>query len=445
MSAAPKIQGWCPGALRPMQSGDGLLLRAKSIGPILPADRALEVAAIAQSCGNGLIDLSQRAQLQLRGVGPSTLPEAHERLQRLGMLAKDVATESVLNFIVSPLAGLSADSVIDARAILEHLVRELSESEALRALPGKFGFLIDDGGGLGLSDVTTDIRLEACMENGEARVAVIADGARDHAVLVAPERAATTALALARAFLSSRRGREFQLRRMRSVVAAFGVEALAREAGLVAAPHRSACCRGEANGLFGVCPLPGEGRFFAGVGAPFGRLRASDLSLLATLARSHGTGELRLTPWRAMLLPCPSNEPARHIIAAAAERGLIVDRHDPRLAVIACPGAPECPQALRATRAEADRLAPLARRLASEGVTLHISGCAKGCAMPAPARVTLVAQEQGFDLVDEGRAGDRPSLVGLDPNELAQAIEARIALANAAPNKERQEPPCPAH
>ncbi|PWB84645.1 MAG: hypothetical protein C3F11_00215 [Methylocystaceae bacterium] len=426
MSAAPKIQGWCPGALRPMQSGDGLLLRAKTIGPRLAAENALEIAAIAVSCGNGLIDLSQRAQLQLRGVAETKLREAQQRLHRLGLLARDAATESVLNFIVSPLAGF-AKGAIDAHGVLSQLVRELSEDAALLALPGKFGFLIDDGGPLGLAEVTTDIRLEAYFDNGAARVAVVADGARDQAFIVSPEAAAATALALARAFLSLRKGREFELRRMRSVVAAFGLDAVASAAGLASAPYRSSCRAAGADEIFGAHAL------FAGVGAPSGRFRAGDLAFLAGLAAKYGAGELRLTPWRAILLPCRSEKSAREMIRAAASRGLIVDADDARLAVVACSGAPECPQALRATRGEMDRLAPLARRVASGGVALHISGCAKGCAMPAPARITLVAREHGFDLIDNGRAGDAPSLTGLGPKEIEDAIEARITRADTKP------------
>jgi precorrin-3B synthase len=472
MSAAPKIQGWCPGALRPMRSGDGLLLRAKTIGPTLTAEHALEIVAISESCGNGLIDLSQRAQLQLRGLREATLREAHERLHGLGMLARDAATESVLNFIVSPLAGLGAGDAIDARDILDSLARDLADGRDLHALPGKFGFLIDDGGALGLADVSTDIRLEAHVADDEPRVAVIADGARDRAVLVRPTEAPATALRLARAFLALRKGREFELRRMRSAIAAFGVDALAREARLASIPYRSACRGAHASEFLGVRPLPGppspaagekgalsmqgapcslsrersererEGACYAGVGAPFGRLRASDLALLATLARSHGAGELRLTPWRAILLPCASESAAREIVDSAARRGLIVDACDPRLAVVACPGAPECPQAQGATRNEIDRLAPLARRLASEGAALHISGCAKGCAMPRAAKITLVARERGFDLIEDGRAGDPATLSGLAARDLEEALEARLASAEAT-EKERQ-PPCPA-
>lgn len=443
MNAAPKIQGWCPGALRPMRSGDGLLLRAKTLQPRLSSQQAREIAGIARDCGNGLVDLSQRAQLQLRGVSEARLEEAQQRLAALGLPAKDAATESVLNFLVSPFAEAWT------RDLVARLAQALTKDPVLLALPGKFGFLVDDGGALGLAASAMDIRFEA--HRGE--IAVVADGARDHAFLAKPDAAAEIGLALARAFLALREGREFELRRMRSVIAAFGLGALASEAGLTPQPYRSLCHEASVADIFGVRPQTkraralseqSEARGFgeeslAGIGAPYGRLRADELAALADLADAHGFGELRLTPWRALLLPCPAEQAARSVIDAAAGRSLIVEANDPRLAVIACPGAPECPQALAPTRALGERLAPLAAPLAPSGARLHISGCAKGCAFPAAAKVALTATPRGFDLIDDGRASDAPTLRGLGVAEIENALEARIGRATI------EEPPCPAN
>jgi precorrin-3B synthase len=418
MNVAPEIKGWCPGALRPMASGDGLLVRAKAVGSALPAAAAREIADIASACGNGLIDLSQRAQLQLRGVTERMLGEALTRLHALAMLAPDAATESVLNVLSSPLAGLDARASFDGNALARELADAIMGDAGLRALPGKFLFLIDDGSALGLADVEADIRLEA-RENG---VAVIAAGAGDRAVVLARENAIDAALNIARAFVALREGRAFELRRMRLLVGALGIAALEREAKLemraVVAPGRAA--RQEAS--FGA--QAADGVFYAGAGAPFGRWRADELAALAHLAAELGRRELRLTPWRALLVPAPSLDSARAICAAAKSRGLIVEASDPRLAVAACPGAPECPQALGPTRAHLDRLAPPARALAPDGVTLHVSGCAKGCARPGPTRVTLVTRGERYDLIENGRASDAPSGAALTLEETERALAA---------------------
>ena len=64
------IKGWCPGALRPMASGDGLVLRIRARNGRLTPDQAQGIAGLARQHGNGLIDLTSRANLQLRDNHP---------------------------------------------------------------------------------------------------------------------------------------------------------------------------------------------------------------------------------------------------------------------------------------------------------------------------------------------------------------------------------------
>jgi precorrin-3B synthase len=78
--------------------------------------------------------------------------------------------------------------------------------------------------------------------------------------------------------------------------------------------------------------------------------------------------------------------------------------------MIACPGSPACASAAADIRADADRLTTL---VPLDG-ELHLSGCAKGCAHPGPAALTLVATAQGYTLIRNGRAGDPPEAEGLD-------------------------------
>jgi precorrin-3B synthase len=88
---------------------------------------------------------------------------------------------------------------------------------------------------------------------------------------------------------------------------------------------------------------------------------------------------------------------------------LITAPDDPLLRVVACTGAPGCPQGLQPTRALARDLA----RHVPKGQVLHVSGCAKGCAMPKSAATVLVGQAAGFGFVPMGFAGDMPSDNGL--------------------------------
>ena len=67
-SAAFEVKGWCPGALRPMQSGDGLIVRVRPQSATFSPDELGVLADAARHFGNGHIDLTRRANLQIRGV-----------------------------------------------------------------------------------------------------------------------------------------------------------------------------------------------------------------------------------------------------------------------------------------------------------------------------------------------------------------------------------------
>ncbi len=422
MQGAPEIKGWCPGALTPMESGDGLLMRAKIVGSKLSLTQLSEIAAIALGCGNGRIDLSQRAQLQIRGVSETPLAAAQARLKSIGLLARDAATESRLNIVASPLAG---SATFDANEIAARLARAIAEDQALQSLPGKFLFLVDDGSAPGLRDVDADIRLEA----RGAQFAVVLDGARDQAVIAPPAAAIDAAVSLARAFTQLRAGRAFELRRMRALVDAMGAEPLLRASELTSEPYSSTCRQSALSDLLGARRV-GED-FFAGFAAPFGRFLAGEFADLAEAISEEGAKELRLTPWRAILAPTRSLEQAARIAAAARARGFIVNAGDARLAIAACPGAPECSQAKGPTRIGLDAIAGAAKALSRGGIGAHVSGCAKGCAKPSATPLTLVADGGLFDLIHNGGASDAPAATGLTLAEIADVV-ARNGLMEAS-------------
>ncbi|PPD10569.1 MAG: precorrin-3B synthase [Methylocystis sp.] len=388
----------------------------------MSASQAREIARIADNCGNGLIDLSQRAQLQLRGISEATIAEALRGLEAIGMLAPSADAERVTNVITSPLAGLVAGA-FDANAMAVELAAEVQRDAALRALPPKFLFLLDDGGALSLADVEADIRIEA-IANGD--VAIRIAGVSNRAVVVATDDALDVALRFARAFVELRDRHANSFRRVRTLVEALGADALARAAGLVMGVSREAPAPARWSQIFGAQRRGVVA--FAGVGAPFGRWRADELAAVADFAQSEGTGELRLTPWRALLIVTPDEDNARRVVSRAENRDFITSADDKRLAVIACPGAPECPQAAAETRAHVMDLAALAQKIVGvDGVGLHLSGCAKGCARQSASPITLLACAEGFDLIENGGADGAPRFRSLTFEAVMRELSARAS------------------
>lgn len=374
MSGA-SIKGWCPGALRPMRSGDGLVVRVRPFGGRLDAVQTAGLAHLAERHGNGLIDVTSRANLQIRGVSERSHRLLLDGLAQLTLLDPDAETESRRNILVTPF-WCDGD---ETQALAAELEEALAES-ALE-LPTKFGFAIDDGKSRVLAGNSADVRIE---RDAAGDLLVRADGAR-LGRSVARGEAISTALAFASWLITSGgRGR--------------------MAAHLAAGAKLPEALRGEAEPApILAAARPGLYPQGAMVGVAFGQMPHAALNQLS--GRGHA---LRMTPWRMVL-----SEGERTMPSVS---GLISEAYDPALRVIACSGAPRCREAHADTRGLAAALAPNIGGAAR----LHVSGCAKGCAHSGAAAITLVATATGFDLVRGGSTRDEPVLRGLDRDDIVR-------------------------
>ncbi|WP_119062598.1 precorrin-3B synthase [Dichotomicrobium thermohalophilum] len=368
------VKGWCPSAYRPMMSGDGLIVRVRPHAGRLDRAQVIGLCEAAAQYGNGIIDLTNRANLQIRGVAQEDHAALVEALSVFGLLDADPVREARRNIIVAPdwRAG-------DATARLaEKMAQRLGE---LPALPGKFGFAVDAGDGSILRDTPADIRIERGAGGG---LIVRADGAAQGCP-VAESEAIDAVVALAHWFAA--RGEERRMAR------------LLRSVPLPQAWQSEPPASPRAK------PRPGDDIGGPVLGAPFGQLPAEALADVTVESRA---AALRVTPWRLFALEGVRALPAHPFIDAP---------DDPLLRVDACPGAPACSAATVETRR-------LARALAGRvDGDLHVSGCEKGCARPRAADVTLVGRDGGFDLVHGGKPGDAPTRRGLTPEALASGAE----------------------
>lgn len=400
--AGADVKGWCPGAFRPMKSGDGLLVRLRPTGGRLSQEQALGVAALSRRYGNGLMDLTARANLQIRGVQEENHQALLEALCGLSVLVPPVGREMMQNIVVTPF-WRAGDGTLELAAALSDALADVDQA----GLPDKFGFAVDIGAEPVLRDISADIRIERLDDE---HLLCRADNA-DFGAVVAPDEAAAKAISLTQWFIESG-GR----RRMADLLAPASSSTINEMASADpasrlksnTAPWPSAGPRLPEAFLTQRAkspkertePLPGPTQDGLMVALAFGQL---DADVLALLGR---TAPIRLTPWRMLLL--------EGALSAPHGPGLILAADDPLLRVVACTGAPGCAQARAPTRPLARDLAPYVPR----GGLLHVSGCSKGCAHPRRASHTLVAQETGFDLVRDGAASARPYQFGLTPERL---------------------------
>ena len=382
-------RGWCPGLFEPMATGDGLLLRVKPWRGRLAVGQARDVAVAARRWGNGRFNLTGRGNLQLRGFDRAGAAACAEAMLLAGLASRDPGEERRRNLVVPPLD----DGLDGPAAALERVLAD----PGLAELPGKVLVLLDRGDAL--AGIAADLRVEL---GGAGQAQVRIDGAAlgwRGAAGAAPG----VVGALLAAFL---RIAPRPLHRLRDVPAG----RLLAEAGLAAAVLPAL---GMAAGLVG--------RHGDAVSATlaFGQGEVGVLEQLANLAERHGDGVLRLSPWRSVAL-AGIGDGGDAVLAAAAGLGLIVAAADPRLAVTACTGAPRCLSATVDVQADAATVAASGRGNAA----IHLSGCAKGCAHPAAAPITLVGRAGRYDLVRHGRADAAPARTGLSLIEALQVLAA---------------------
>ena len=411
------IKGWCPGALRPMMSGDGLLVRLRLSGGAVSLDMAAKIATMSRQFGNGKINLSARGNLQLRGVSQATYPALIDALRALNLLDLNEEAESARNVLISPMAGLDAVALQDIRAVGKAIEAEIGRNPLFWQLPSKFAFIIEDGGAFPLSDIAADVRFVAVNKHEFGMQ--LGDEAMFFGLWRAAD-VADIAAKIVHLFVETRK--IGPMRHMRDLIDKLGNAHICAILGCEMAQ------KPPAKAVQKVA-LYGQKTDFYGLGIPFGFLSAEQLEKLARLAAQHGVQELRLTPWRAILAVIASDTtkcalPAgERFVEALKAIGFIIAADDPRLNFAACVGGPFCSSASVAAPQDALSLVGLTSGL------VHVSGCAKGCAHTKPARFTFTGRDGFYDLIENGKADAAPRVVHLAPEALTQALRTRIAEA----------------
>ena len=404
---APHARGACPCLAEPMQTGDGLLARLVTAGPI-PLDAFSDLCAAAEEHGNGMMEISARDSLQVRGLTPRSAPLFASAVAELDIEFCDRVP------VISSSLPHDPTALIDADALASALRRAIA-TQALVLAP-KISVVIDGGGRLHLDALTADLRLSA-METAEGiklYVALAGDAASATPLcLVAPEAAVTAAISVL-ALIASRGASARAAGLLRSEgIDIFRAAVRPRMATATALPSRQ---RAEPIGLHRLS----GGQRAIGVALAFGQASAGNLMALARLARANGATWARPAPARALLLG-PIDEMTGFVLATAADDlGFVVDARDPRRRIVACPGAPACAWGLIAARPLAAELAEHLP-LSGDDIAVHVSGCAKGCAYPGLAPLTVIGTAGGCGVVHNGTARARPQRY-VDPADLVDEV-----------------------
>jgi precorrin-3B synthase len=392
-----RVRGACPSLPAPMATGDGLLVRLLPIAP-MKIDAFIGLCEAARTHGNGTIEVSARGSLQVRGLTPRSAPLFADAIAGLDM-------SDGVPVLADPLPGDPA-ALIDSRELAARIRNAIAEAGL--ALAAKVSVVVDGGGRIDLDALSGDIRLRAFPNGDGPRLELAVAG---DAATARPVATISTAEAIA------------EVLSLLEAIAAQGPETRATDlpqASPARKPARASSKKSSRVDAVGRHPLRNNASAL-GLGLAFGQADAGDLIALARIAKANGAHWVQPAPGRALLLG-PLGEAGADSVREAAKRlGFVSDASDPRRRIAACPGAPFCAHGLIAARvlaAEIARVVPLY----GTGIALHVSGCAKGCAHPKEAPLTVVGTEQGCGIVRNGAAQDNPTQY-VDPADLVTALD----------------------
>ena len=364
---APMRRGACPSLSGPMQTGDGLLVRLRPLGGGLSPQQLGRLADAAGRFGNGILEVTRRGNLQIRGLSAESAVEFAKAVDAIG-----IAVTSGIPVETGPLAGLDATEVADPRPLAQAIREAIDEAGLALRLGPKVSVVVDSGGALPMGDVAADVRLVA-QRQGRWRLS--AGGTAKEAGYAGPVTEAEAVKAVL--FLLE-------------AIAAKGLPARGRDLSLgdISGPVERVP---SPVGMFGLA----EGSLALGVGLPYGQTNAGILHAFADMAAACGAAKIRFAPGKALLAIGLSADEFDKLKEAALSLGFVTDPADARLFIAACAGSPACRSAFIATKEVAADIARSASDLLDGSFILHLSGCPKGCARPAWPALSLVGVAPG--------------------------------------------------
>jgi precorrin-3B synthase len=392
---------YCPGILHAVPAKDGLLMRIRVPGGLIEPKQLETIAHLARYHADGFVEITSRANLQLRAIRDQDLELMVNRIESVGLLPSR-EHDRVRNIVTSPLAGVDIDEIIDTRPLVRELDQRLMAETVFADLHPKFSFAIY-GGGKRIRQETDDFALNAVSLSDDLHF-LLSIGGMASGFAVVYEHAVDCLLEIAKACLDL--GKQHGLPvRGRLVSAIPG----AMQQIVEVTSHWLTPCSQTADSISfaeiapGIYPAIQPDRVNIIPSVPLGRLTVEQGEYLAKTA-ADVEADLRLAPWRGIVLGSIPMAGADEIVARLQSLGLFCDGEDGFRGIAACSGNTGCDASLADVRGDAASLAQLLAGLPKpSGWTVNLSGCEKQCARRHGATAEMIAEASGYTLRIKGQ------------------------------------------
>lgn len=394
---SPNRRFACPGLFRIVPSRDGGICRIKLARGLVTSAQLRTIAEAAAHYGTPAIEVTNRSNIQIRGVKNGVEEALIDALVAAGLGTRSSGADDVRNVMVSPMAGLDPTALIDVSQLADAILARLEAQPAYHALSPKFSIQIDGGESVAMIEHPNDIWFSAADAAHFALGFAGVPGERPAGVVAAAdvEAALFALLDLFIAEIGKTNATGDKITRMRHLLVERRTEEFASALPCPVSPM-TAWQREEPMPLGHIGARQQSNDSFAmGAVPPLGRLDTAMLRGLADLADLVSAGEIRMTPWQSVLLPNIAEDALADAVAQLDELGFITRPDRTLAATITCAGSAGCKSGLADTKADALALAEEIDGTCVSVFGLHLTGCSKSCASPRPAPVTLLGISPG--------------------------------------------------
>jgi ferredoxin-nitrite reductase len=414
------------------------MLRVRLAGGQTTSAQLQALADVALGYGNGVIDLTTRQQVQLRHLTIENVPVVFAKLAEAGLTSLQTGMDTVRNVMTCPVAGLNPNELLDGTDIVRAINEEVLGNPAYTNLPRKCNIAVTGCPDNCLHTETQDIALvpayhdlghDKCygynvlvggkLGSGGYRIATPLD------IFVNPAEAVDVCRTILHIYRDHGPRENRTQARLAFLVEDWGEAKLRHE--VEVRLGRSLTTSGtDARGAVerdhvGIFRQKQRGMNYIGLKVLVGRVKAADLRNIAALADRYGTGDVRLSPAQAFVIPHVSDR----LVGELAEEPLVKQfAYNPSplyKGLVSCVGSDYCNMAVIETKRRAVETAHALERRLGDGfkpITVHWSGCPAGCGNHLVADIGLLGKKAkvGGKVVDAvdvfvgGRSGPDPKL-----------------------------------
>lgn len=391
---------------------EAFMARLRIPGGIVKTYQLRELAHIAKEITTGYVQITTRANFQIRLIEPKDAPEFLRRVQSVGLHTRGAGADNIRNLTGNPTAGVDPQELIDVRPFVDELAHIIINDRSFYDLPRKFNIAYDGGGLIGSVEDTNDIGVKAVKGGDDVFFRIAVGGAtghkafaRDLGVLVKPAEINKVVVALVRVFIANGNRTDRKKARLKHLLEKWTLDQYLAETEKLLGSELQRAAFDPAQMIYpsqelphshvGVYAQKQKGLNFVGVAVPVGQITAKQMIRIAEIADLYGSGEVRLTVWQNFIIPNVPDAYVATVKKAVCKLGFDTEQSNLRSGIIACTGNSYCKFAQADTKGHALALsAYLDKRVKLDApVNIHLTGCPNSCAQHYMGDIGLLGKK----------------------------------------------------